>query len=718
MSLPSITLRTGSSASNSASKNGSKNNHRTTKTKKAMHNDSDSESGKESDVRTFAEMKKELVVKRPGIGSKANIRTGNKKGFCLKGPKCSKRPRHPERPLAGAAPTGTTVPKRARRVKVKSKQIILDTNDDSDSSDTSNDTRHCIMRQRIIDVRGESIDWGYSGSESNDGAGDGDNAGNNYPSDQSTQDYDPFDNKSEESIEVLRNDDTEYDANDEYDTSDTGYTDDTDDTDDTDVHESHLSEIHRRDRMKKSKKARSSGSKSPKYELADLDDRDIDSELKERARDYITHINGVLDEIMEMSPGSEIKVKADPSYDTYVTIKRNNRFDTYIFSGSHCKNLLRMFISRTADDPDRGYTRIVQLLDNNGFRRFLPINNWKKFWVSYKSDPIKFRALYELILSDRPCKPYLDIEWEPDREDIMEYGSVKNMDLTYFTDKLILDIIEIFSERYEIVLDDSHIMITCSHSDFKVSFHVVVDRVIDGNTLVFRTNLRTQEHSAWDFCYALIRKDDNYFGKIDESVYTTDREFRTVYSNKDMQFRPVAPYHPKMIRLSEKSRIEETTSDCMRYIVTYAKNDEYTFIEVPDEGHNKYSKYREKSSYSSSYVSTSTSTSSGSFNTGYDDIMRFIPQIHDSEEINDILKRLRPIHPTAEFTNSTARNRWRFTYRDRNEPCYTGNTHKSNGFYVFNCEDTGRLYMKCMSERCDGTYTLKRGSNCIKRRIV
>lgn len=747
MSLPTITLRTGSSTSSIASKK----RRKKAKVKKHVSSSeseakSDEESVEESAeasedaandaasevasnesssseddaeiMKRFMARKREMMARRSKVSPKRIAR----KNAGPKAPAKSK-PKAKTRAVARTASRTTTKPKsRIVRRKLAKGHDTDDTNDSLDDSVDTVDTRHKIMRQRIIDVKGESIDWNDSDDDSMSGSAD-----NPYDTDDDSE-WNPSGSMISEDVLDIPTLDS-YSTDDGDDGDDGDYDEGTDISSDmwdrrtkADIRECQRSEINRIKRIHdRHKKHGSKSTKDVKSKKSDKTAKSVksakldnDSDIEKRKQEYIAHIDNVMDQIISMPNGSEISVKADPSYDKFVTIKRNNRFGTYIFSGTHSKNLLRIFMMRTADDPEHGYTRIVQLLDNThgrGFRRFLPINNWKQFWVSYKGEPIKFRALYELILSDRPCKPYLDIEWEADRRDVIEHGSVKNMDLSDFTDKLITDIIKVFTERYNIEIDDQNVMITSSHSDIKVSFHVVVDCVVDGQTVAYRTNLRTEEHSAWDLCYALIKMDDNYYDKLDESVYTTDREFRTVYSNKDSQFRPVAPYHPEYIELTEASRIEDSTSNCMRYIVTYAKNDEYKLIDVPKEKHNRYSKHRNKSSYSST-------TSSGSFNTGYDDILRFIPQMYDDEEINEIIKLLRPIHPTAIFSNSTGCNKWRFTYTDRAEPCYTGNIHGSNGFYVYKNEDTGRLYMQCMSDRCKGSYTLKPGRTSIKKRIV
>src|SRR5690606_11515363 len=113
-------------------------------------------------------------------------------------------------------------------------------------------------------------------------------------------------------------------------------------------------------------------------------------------------------------------------------------------------------------------------LDENDYRRFFPINDWKKFWKNYSIEPVRFRRLFEVILSDMPCKPYLDIEWNIKHTEIELYKSAKKMNFDDFIHQLIIDIIDVFKTRYLIELDESNIMISSSHSDKKVSFHIVI----------------------------------------------------------------------------------------------------------------------------------------------------------------------------------------------------------------------------------------------------
>ena len=118
------------------------------------------------------------------------------------------------------------------------------------------------------------------------------------------------------------------------------------------------------------------------------------------------------------------------------TITKLKKYDTFIFSGCSSKKVLKEFIEEVPE-----YTKIIQILDSNGYRRFLPIHNWIHFWNIYSKEPVEKRYLFEVIKSDKPCKPYLDVEWKKIDDDIKPVEFIK---------KLILDIKMLFHRRYHI----------------------------------------------------------------------------------------------------------------------------------------------------------------------------------------------------------------------------------------------------------------------------
>jgi hypothetical protein len=202
-------------------------------------------------------------------------------------------------------------------------------------------------------------------------------------------------------------------------------------------------------------------------------------------------------------------------------------------------------------------------------------------------------------------------------------------------------------------------MVSTSHSNNKISYHVVINKIVDGKTYAYMTNKKDYENSAYDLYIALTGYNGIYSNIIDKTVYSIDREFRTIYSyksSKDMrQFIPITANQ------EDHSIIDNVTD----YLITYINNPIY--IKTP---------YVKKKIYK---------------------IEKNNAPIHYVEQL------ARTVHPTARYTGTSSSGSWRFTYINRNEPCYTNNLHKSNGFYIY--QYNGNLYIRCMSQLCpNGKY--------------
>ena len=422
-------------------------------------------------------------------------------------------------------------------------------------------------------------------------------------------------------------------------------------------------------------------------EISDKSDED-DIELKITNKKYIKHMDQIVKQIKAIEWGQVIDVKSDLNHTLidnytikYCTITKIVRFGTYIFKGHGSKNILRYFMNKTKNDPKYGYQKIIQILNNKSYRRFLPIKNWEIFWKAYIDEPIICRHLFELIRSDQPCKPYLDIEWNIDANQ-----NAKKEDFTTFIKKLQNDLIFIFKNRYNIIIDTNDIMISSSHSISKVSFHVVIDKHIDNKTVSYQTNKKGYSDSAWDLLIALIAHDVSYENVLDGSVYTTDREFRVIYSSKTSEFRPILPFPYKSTKLYKNSIIKMKTKECLRYIITYSTSDNYYHIKTPTILKNNIIVNKQYS---------------------YDNNLLHIPRAYSDKKLNRHMILIRLVHQTAIYTGISACGKgWRYTYSDKNEKCYTGKYHKSNGFYVFENIESGTIYMKCMSANCKGRHIL------------
>jgi hypothetical protein len=422
-----------------------------------------------------------------------------------------------------------------------------------------------------------------------------------------------------------------------------------------------------------------------------------DNETKLARENYIKHMDKIVNKLKRMDWGDIITFEPQPypqSTPSFMrklcTVIKVVRYNTYMFNGFGSKMILKYFINKTKTDPNHSYKKIVQILDKNSYRRFLPIRDWESFWEAYSDEPIKYRYLFELIKSDQPCKPYLDIEWEVDNP---KKQDARKKSYTKFIKTLRIDLIKIFAERYGIDINNKNIMITSSHSAKKTSFHVVINKIINGKTVGYRTNCKGLPESAWDLWLALTEHDDAYSDVLDGAVYTTDREFRAIFSNKTTDYRPIIPYvSGKNILPEEDSIIQMSKEECFKYLVTYSKNNEYYNIVTPP--------------VPKQYACTRSFNNSDTF----------VPRVYSDKKINELMNLVRTVHISAEYTGVTNCGKgWRFSYSDKHEPCYTGNYHDSNGFYVF--DDNGRIYMKCLSSSCKGTKVLKKrdGINLTKK---
>lgn len=370
---------------------------------------------------------------------------------------------------------------------------------------------------------------------------------------------------------------------------------------------------------------------------------------------------------------SRIIYELDKKCTSKCSIVKSPRFNTFIFKGNGSKNMLKQFMAF-----EREYKCIAQIHDNNGYRQFLPFTSWAQCWDSYKKAAYKHRYMNEVIISDNYCKPYLDIEWKTEEP-------TDDMNFDDFIDKLQNDLISIFSNRYKIALDKSHILIAKAHATHKVSFHVVINCIIDGVYYACKTNRKRENGSAWDLYVALTDLDSDYKNKLDESVYSLDREFRAIYSTKFGEMRHLVPYNDKYTKFCP---------NYLDYFVThFDSNKQVQLIQIPE------------------YVQPNR------------DAIRKVGKISDIKGVyfkhpkdeSDIDKHLlhriyelvQVVHPTAFFTNLTQKHDgFRFSYRDKSEPCYTGRLHEKNGFAVFIRNDTGNVYMYCFSSHCQRLYML------------
>jgi hypothetical protein len=435
---------------------------------------------------------------------------------------------------------------------------------------------------------------------------------------------------------------------------------------------------------------------------SDNNDKIIDNERK-----IIERLDSIVDDINNIKLGKSRYFSNEDEYHRIsCRVEMSKIYNFPCFMGKGSKNLAKYYMNK-----NKNYKYLLQITCKKT-RSFVPITSWNIFYNRVKNMKMVYRNIYEVVNSDKPCKPYLDIEWlikDKYFEEIINYKKIKHfikkndyLDNSFFDDfvqNLKNDIIYIFKEEYDIDLLGDSIYISSSHSTQKISFHVVITHKIiykkQEKTLVYKINKKKFQDSAWDLYLRLIEHDRRYTDILDEAVYSTDREFRALYSNKSkeiffderkMDFRPLIKFADDLYFIKKNSMISDLGNDkyseYKKYLITpFGK---YHCIKTP--------------LLKESYILEKKTKKS---------IHKKIKNIYykNDYEINYLLNLIKPIHPTAFFTGkSSFGNSYRFSYEDRTEKCYTGNTHSSNGFVVIKEDDT--IYMKCFSDACKSRHYL------------
>lgn len=401
------------------------------------------------------------------------------------------------------------------------------------------------------------------------------------------------------------------------------------------------------------------------------------------------YIKNIIEKIKKIKDNETIIVYLDPNniiYNNKCSITYKKDILSFIFCGKGSKKLSIVFVKETKNDPKYSYNTIIQIFNKNLYRQYIPIKSIKKIWNKFSDRLIKDRYINEVIISESPCKPYLDIEWKIEKLTNKEIKKSDN-----FINNIKDDIISIFYDKYKIKINEKNIMIMSSHSEKKISFHIIINKRSKSGTIVFNTNIKKCKNSAWSLWFFLTKKNDKYKNTIDESVYSKDREFRTLYSNKNHEFRPLVPYKTNINR---NDIIQLKLFQCMKYMITYFKNNKCKIININDNI------FKNEDIFKNKDIFKNENTQNINYLKKHTDNNKYINNKYISDKkIQYILNLAKKVHQTAFYTGNHYNEKgWRFSYHNKNELCYTGNKHKSNGFYVF--EEKEYIYMKCMSGRC------------------
>lgn len=169
-----------------------------------------------------------------------------------------------------------------------------------------------------------------------------------------------------------------------------------------------------------------------------------------------------------------------------------------------------------------------------GVRRFGAAACWDEVACVVERIPPLRRHLYELIRSTRPCKPYIDIDLNDKQYTEAEVVMALNRIIP-----------TVFDVVYGVRVTEHDCVWTSSSRPSKpVSLHLTVTTQPQ---IVFETNMEGRANSAYSFARALklaLFEDGKAWlaEAVDETVYSSDREMRTVHSTKygiDSPLRPL-----------------------------------------------------------------------------------------------------------------------------------------------------------------------------------
>lgn len=175
---------------------------------------------------------------------------------------------------------------------------------------------------------------------------------------------------------------------------------------------------------------------------------------------------------------------------------------------------------------------------NHVYTSFLTWNECfnKKTKISiYKAKTYR-SYIYEIIREGLLVKPYLDVEHK--------YNTLEQMNENklIFLNKVINDIIKLFEKEYSQIIVKNDILISdgsrkiikreSNEEYYKMSFHIIISP--KNANLVYKTNVKYSESSAYHFYSSLLKYDEDYYKDIlDGHVYNRDGAFRCLGSYKD-----------------------------------------------------------------------------------------------------------------------------------------------------------------------------------------
>jgi P4 family phage/plasmid primase-like protien len=280
------------------------------------------------------------------------------------------------------------------------------------------------------------------------------------------------------------------------------------------------------------------------------------------------------------------------------------------------------------------------------YTKYGSLETWVLAWEKLKALPENENVFHELIIGDRPVKPYLDIEWYQEK-----YPEL-------MSDRVIMDIkdaiVSIFKDEWGTIIRERDIYIASCHrkktEGYKYSYRLIIST---HPTLAF-FNTNTASYLAKR---VKQRCETKFSGDvIDMSVYKKLQNMRLIGHSKAGEYIPM-----------QKRNAGE---DDMEFIITNI-DPEYTVIQVPEQKDTLYKSIKNVSG------------------TGFD----------DPETVEHILEKIHTVHPTAKV-DRIDNNFMQLNYSDRTEPCFCDEKtiHDRIGFFCY--IQGGLIHIGCHSGNC------------------
>jgi len=134
-----------------------------------------------------------------------------------------------------------------------------------------------------------------------------------------------------------------------------------------------------------------------------------------------------------------------------------------------------------------------------------------------------------------------------------------------------MDLISVFDESYNLVINKEDIIISSSYFNYYKCYHVIINSKIDNKVILFETNRIWYKNSACSLCYNLIKRNSKLYKNILKwKIYNINYELSLPFSKKslddDTKLIPVN-YKTDPINIAFHMVTSYSIHSCERYLI-------------------------------------------------------------------------------------------------------------------------------------------------------